>query len=199
MNNIFTLCSTSNKIQHFEGVIDPSIISWEDVADYFSVRTIKSVELIRTKKISIPKIRLYQDVDFILNEISTGASFCISKFFNVSYKTSVLWEQFCDWYPNLGVDFHLYGGLLPESTSFPAHNDLANNYIIQFDGQCEWVIYKEQASFEEAFNYNIIPEDRLTEERRIILNPGDIIYIPSGKYHKCIPLGKRLSLSVPIL
>jgi ribosomal protein L16 Arg81 hydroxylase len=97
------------------------------------------------------------------------------------------------------VDFHLYGGLLPESTSFPAHNDLANNYIIQFDGQCEWVIYKEQASFEEAFNYNIIPEDRLTEERRIILNPGDIIYIPSGKYHKCIPLGKRLSLSVPIL
>ncbi len=32
-----------------------------------------------------------------------------------------------------------------------------------------------------------------------ILKPGDMLYLPSGKYHKCKPLGKRLSLSVPIL
>jgi hypothetical protein len=189
-----------SKFVHFKDSIDPSFITFEDVADYFIPPTILNVELVQdSEKLQIPKIGIYQDKNFIMDKIKDGATFCIFKYINPNARTFRLFEEVCDYYPDKSVDFHLYGSILETSESFPAHNDLATNFIVQLEGQCEWVIYKETASYKEAYNYTILPEDKLTEETRVIVNPGDILYIPSGKYHKCIPLGKRLSLSIPIL
>jgi ribosomal protein L16 Arg81 hydroxylase len=185
---------------HTKEAINPDFLSWEDVAEYFIPFTTRNVDLIGSEgKIDIPKNGIYQYRDFIIQHIAKNHTFCISKFINVNPKTFRLFEFFCDLYPERGIDFHLYGGLDEKSNYFPAHNDLADNYIIQIDGQCEWTIYKEQATFDEALHYKILPENTLAEEYKSVLNPGDVLYIPSGKYHKCVPLGKRLSLSVPIL
>lgn len=197
--SIFTVCKSTNGFQHFTGAVDPNTITWSDVDDYLAPLSILNVELIRDAKISIPKLGIYQNKNFILQQIANGATFCISKFFNVNPRAFDLWSQVTDAYPGQGVDFHLFGGLTKDAKSFQPHNDLATNYIVQLYGQCEWIIYNEQATYAEALNYNLLPADQLTEQTRIILNPGDVIYIPSGKYHRCIPLGKRLSLSIPIL
>jgi ribosomal protein L16 Arg81 hydroxylase len=197
--NIFTVCRQLNNYQYFADATDPSIITWSDVADYFLSRTIQHVELIRDSKIDIPRVELFQDRDFITREIATGAMFCIKKFWQINWRSQQLWEMIVDEYPGLGVDFHLFGGLTADSKSFPPHNDLAANYIIQLDGQCEWTIYNERATYQEALNYVIYPADKLTVRSVQILNPGDVIFIPSGVHHACRPLGKRLSLSIPIL
>jgi hypothetical protein len=188
------------KFAHADKIINPEVITWEDVADYFIPFTTRNVELIGPEgKIDIPKKGIYQDRDFILNNIAKNNSFCITKFINANAKAFGLFEDFCDSFHEKSIDFHLYGGLDASSNHFPAHNDLADNFIIQLDGDCEWTLYKEQATFDEALHYKRLPENTLTEEYKTVLNPGDVLFIPSGKYHKCVPLGKRLSLSVPIL
>jgi ribosomal protein L16 Arg81 hydroxylase len=185
---------------HAKEAINPDFLSWEDVTEYFIPFTTRNVELIGSEgKIDIPKNGIYQDRDFIIHHIAKNHTFCISKMINVNPETFRLFEFFCDLYPEKGIDFHLYGGLSESSISFPPHNDLATNYIIQLDGECNWTIYNEQATYDEALHYKKLPEEQLSIEYETILKPGDILYIPSGKYHKCVPLGKRLSLSVPIL
>jgi ribosomal protein L16 Arg81 hydroxylase len=196
---IFSICRQLNEHKYFEAVVDPDLITWTDVADYFLPRTQQHVELVRDRKIDIPKTGRFQDHDFIVQEIATGATFCLSKFWNLNYKTQSLWDTFVDEHPGVGVDFHLFGGLTATAQSFPPHNDLAANYIIQLDGQCEWTIYNERATYQEALNYVVYPESKLTVKTQQILSPGDVLFIPSGIHHHCRPLGKRLSLSIPIL
>jgi ribosomal protein L16 Arg81 hydroxylase len=198
--NLIARLISENTFQHITEAITPDFINWEDVTDYFVPFTTRHVEVIgRNEKVDIPKKGLYQDRDFILKHISENHSFCISKFINVNPSVFRLFEFFCATYEKQTVDFHLYGGLSESSTFFPPHNDLATNYIIQLDGECHWTIYNEQATYDEALHYKKLPEEQLSIEYETILKPGDVLYIPSGKYHKCVPLGKRLSLSVPIL
>lgn len=200
MNSIiFDITKKLDRYVYFTEAMNPNIISWADVLDYISVRNIVNIELIKDKKINIPLDGLYFDSDFIRSEISNGTTFCISKFWNVNNKTNKIWQLFCDQYPDSGVDFHLYGGLTADAQSFPPHNDLAANYIVQLDGSCEWTIYNERASYQEALDYVVYPADQLSVKTVQVLNPGDVIFIPAGTHHQCRPLGKRLSLSIPIL
>lgn len=197
--SIFTICKTLDEFQYFKDAINTLPITWTDIDDFFSRHDILNVELIRESKISIPKQGLFQQRNFILQNIMTDASFCITRFFNVNARAFDLWETMCDAYPGQGVDFHVFGGISERAKSFPAHCDLAINYIVQLHGQCEWTIYNERASYEDNYNYNLLPEHQLTVQTKVLLSPGDALYIPSGKYHACKPLGKRLSLSIPIL
>ena len=36
----------------------------------------------------------------------------------------------------------------------------------------------------------------IVEDKNVILNPGDLIYIPSGMYHSVTPLSPRLGISM---
>jgi ribosomal protein L16 Arg81 hydroxylase len=199
--NIIEIIKSEEEFYHFNHTFDSNLINWIDVARFFMYDFTSNVELIGPKgKINIPTSNDgVQDKSFVVNKINENHSFVISKFKNINNQSLELYDEFCECYPNNTVDFHLYGGLTESSYTFPAHNDLASNFIIQLDGECEWIIYKEQATYDEALNYKKIPEEELTISYETTLKPGDILYIPSGKYHKCIPLGKRLSLSIPIL
>ena len=186
---------------HFNNIIDPNIFNWKDVCRYFTQQFITNVEIVgENKKLKIPTHNgIFQDHSYILKRIEEGHSFVISKFTNINNNLYDLYDEFCKIYPNKTIDFHLYAGLNKNSISFPAHNDLASNFIIQIDGECQWIIFKEHATREESENFVQKNESELTPSYVTILKPGDVLYIPGGKYHKCIPLTKRLSLSVPIL
>ena len=73
-------------------------------------------------------------------------------------------------------DVHIYGCIKGKERSFRKHNDPSHTFIIQCEGKCKWIV------------------DGLGEN---ILSPGDMISIPYLCYHECIPLSKRLSLSIP--
>lgn len=72
---------------------------------------------------------------------------------------------------------HAYASYKKGNVSFPSHWDFANNYIIQCEGRCRWIL---QGHFD------------------IVLTKGDLIFIPAKCVHQCVPLEKRLSLSFPL-
>jgi ribosomal protein L16 Arg81 hydroxylase len=188
-----------NKFIHFKQAIDFNIISWDDIIDFFNSQDVQKVQLIGP----YGKLKLrpneIQDTNFVISHINALHSFAITDAVTLNEKLSQLYKEFCLEYQKYNIDFHLYGSQFKHSYGFPAHNDLATNYIIQIEGRCEWTIYNQQATFEQAYNYEILPESSLTISYQSIVEPGDILYIPSGKYHKCTALEKRLSLSIPIL
>lgn len=72
-------------------------------------------------------------------------------------------------------DVHIYASLTG-GRSFPMHIDPSANYIIQCKGKCRWII-------QDKFD--------------IVLEEGDLIYIPPKWPHECKPLGERISISIP--
>jgi ribosomal protein L16 Arg81 hydroxylase len=73
-------------------------------------------------------------------------------------------------------DVHVYAGLNETSKSFGEHFDQSANFILQTEGKSRWVI----SNFLD-----------------VVMEPGDIVYIPKLYVHECIPLTKRISLSFP--
>jgi ribosomal protein L16 Arg81 hydroxylase len=93
------------------------------------------------------------------------------------------------------VTTNIYGGLDSTSKSFRTHADSQYVLILQLDGVSDWTI------FGETWNGNpsevICTNDSiLTVDFEYTLHPGDVLYIPYRRYHKCIPKSKRLSASV---
>jgi ribosomal protein L16 Arg81 hydroxylase len=89
---------------------------------------------------------------------------------------------------NGAADVHMYISLTDYSKSFGIHNDYPYNLILQVDGACEWRVWDTK----------IKPTAEHKPVIHTVLNPGDIIYIPTGVFHQCIPSGKRISLSIPV-
>ena len=70
-------------------------------------------------------------------------------------------------------DVHIYVSI-DNLRSFPLHFDDANNVIIQSEGKSRWVV-------PHYFD--------------VILEPGDMVWIPKFITHCCFPSTKRISLS----
>ena len=87
-------------------------------------------------------------------------------------------EKFKEKYPILKNckrnDVHIYAGQSHKSSTFGIHTDTSYTIILQCEGSCKW----------------ILPEDFEVE-----LYCGDILWIPKGTKHGCLPLSKRISLS----
>ena len=69
---------------------------------------------------------------------------------------------------------HLYFNISTKAETFGKHKDTMNVYFWQCQGVSKWIV----------------------ENDEVILNPGDLIYIPKGVYHNVIPLTPRLGVSM---
>lgn len=70
---------------------------------------------------------------------------------------------------------HLYFNISTKAETFGKHKDTMDVYFWQCQGVTKWII-----------------EDK----DEVILNPGDLIYIPRGINHNVIPLSPRLGVSM---
>ena len=70
---------------------------------------------------------------------------------------------------------HLYFNISTKAETFGKHKDTMDVYFWQCQGVTKWII-----------------EDK----DEVILNPGDLIYIPKGINHNVIPLSPRLGVSM---
>jgi len=80
---------------------------------------------------------------------------------------------------------NVYASPKAESKSFPAHRDGTENFLFHTEGKTKWTIYEEFAPSK--------PETIVDE---FVLEPGDLLYIPSYQYHKVDTIGPRILLSV---
>jgi len=69
---------------------------------------------------------------------------------------------------------HLYFNITTKAKTFGRHNDTMDVYFWQCQGVTKWILDNDE----------------------VILNPGDLIYIPKGVYHTVVPLSPRLGVSM---
>ena len=73
--------------------------------------------------------------------------------------------------------YDAYISLSSESKTFGKHNDTVHTWFWQCVGKTKWTVWDDK-------------------EYTYILNPGDVIFVPSEMYHLPIPLTPRMGLSL---
>lgn len=185
-------------------VVDPKgLVSWKIVEDIINTGKLP-IELIASgRQIDIPRQKYYwhrnyiQDKEFIIDAIREGLGFVILEYGTYNKNINDLCKLIEEYFPVL-CDVHIYGGLA-NSPSFGPHVDMPPNFIIQVEGTTTWKVFKNVASdlcsHGELNDSTLQPQFDLEFEQ--VLEPGDVIYIPSRRYHQALPSNKRLSVSIP--
>lgn len=113
--------------------------------------------------------------------LHSGMAFIITKYSFHNEYTNCLTAELEDHY-HVHPDLHIYGGL-EGSGSFAVHNDYPANIIIQAEGSTPWKIWKDTTQ---------------SPVIDVVLTAGDVLYIPPQMYHAAEPIGRRLSMSIPL-
>lgn len=180
-----------------------NILSWEDINNYINnffnyiPDQISVIDNDGFKKnfnyLKIPYDRIFRyPLKELVEDINGGSSFIIHNFTRFNKKINDIASEIENIFDGISLDFHVYAGLSENCRSFSIHKDTSYNFIFQLDGQSHWKVYNRNdgipySNFEHDDDLELLIDD--------ILTPGDLIYIPVGNYHKCIPLGKRISIS----
>jgi hypothetical protein len=137
------------------------------------------------------------DVKDLMDIFSDGHSLVINNFEWVGNDKLKICEEVESFFPEIRASLHIYCGL-DASRSFKIHEDYANNFILQVEGETHWKIYNNRASnMVGQVSYDIV-EDDLDCAIDTILCPGDLLFIPARCYHYAQPKEKRLSVSIPM-
>jgi hypothetical protein len=131
------------------------------------------------------------DINHIVKLLNKNHSFILTQ---MSCYNKAL-NYFCDRVDqrfNSASDVHIYGGI-DGSGSFKVHVDIPHNIIIQLEGKCRWTIY------DEKYEIGRVDQNKLTPVIECLMEPGDVLFIPSKQAHLCVPISKRLSASIPFI
>lgn len=190
-------------VLHMPNAVTWPVYDWNDVNRHFnSYATKDNIEIIKdTNKISVP---VQKDTNNWMPAGKIDRGEC-RKILNEP-NTGFVFIQGCDYHSpfianmcaNLEMIFngvagaHVYGGVSEtyNNSSFAIHWDKTLNVILQLDGESHWTVYDESGEEDKT-----ITEDEATPVYSELLAPGDLLYIPAGRYHKCVPKSRRLSLS----
>ncbi len=184
-------------------ISNPNIlISWYDVEEALNYNLFKFEIIQNGNKLPIPEMnyfwysKIIQDKKYIYDFIINGNAFVILEYRNKEINN--LLQQIENFFDVL-CDAHIYGGISEYSKSFTPHVDIPPNFILQIEGTTTWKIYKNCASdlFSQEDINSSVDKNILEIDKEVILSPGDILYIPSRRFHEAIPTGKRLSISIP--
>ncbi len=88
---------------------------------------------------------------------------------------------------NLYCSFKQHPGFLP-------HFDLMDVFVFQIDGEKDWTIYETQfenpmlkpGCHQMSFTREQHAENKGAIEKQVTMKPGDVLYIPKGKYHAAV-------------
>jgi hypothetical protein len=162
-------------------------LTWESIEYCLNNPQYYLIEIIKNgQKLNIPKNKNVwhdepvDDKKFIFDNINQGNAFVILNYSYYNLVTTQLMKELADKF-DVFPDIHAYGGL-EGSGSFNIHKDYPPNIIVQVYGETPWKIWKD-----------------LTEPPVIdlVLKPGEVLYVPGGLYHVAIPVGQRVSMSIP--
>lgn len=196
-----------DKPQHFEGAIEnpEQYVTWAEVEYCLNNPQFYDLEFLRDgQKVPVPEYQFvwgprHKSKTDCFDAFNDGCGLIINNFEHMDGKQKIL-DEIERQFPAIHAAMHVYCGIKGHG-SFNIHEDLAMNFIIQVEGETEWTVYKNRASYmvPQTTNLLISNEEYLDVAINVMLKPGDMLYIPARQYHCAKPKGKRLSLSVPMI
>jgi len=198
-----------------------NLLNWKQISDYFhDNRRLTNLQIFDGKnKIRNWDTKLYinRDLPTYVNSSQTRietATFYVSKKILASY-----WEKNCtiilprsslinedinnlcktyerDFSPQL-IDTNIYISREKNSSTFPAHIDLSENFLFHIAGSVEWKVYKKFQTNSASLSEEQEKEHEL--EFHKVLHPGDILYLPKNVFHKSITKEPRITISFPVI
>ncbi len=207
LNEKYYLCG--DRPLHFKGVMtEPHMYaSWVDVQHCLNNPWSYNIEILDENNKKMPLATVPEqwhkswhiEKREIFDLVNNGHTFVIGKYGHHNRYIEDLLQNIENKF-DVNCDVHLYGGLSAFSKSFKIHWDQPANYIIQLYGETRWRVFNERCS--TLINYTGFPhnpeEEDVTPALDVILEVGDLIYIPSRCYHCASPSDKRLSMSIPL-
>lgn len=153
----------------FKNFINTSVLNSDDIKHLYKNHPEEKIELIQDRiKYKPCKKEL---VNYKSTLVFIGAAGIKKEFLELKKVFELKFPQIkkaTSW------DVHIYFSFSGESTSFNTHVDQADNIILQTEGLSKWHL---PGFFDKT------------------LTTGDMIWIPKGIKHGCIPVNKRISLS----
>ncbi len=200
---------TDDSPQYWEGIVDnPSIFcNWKDVEHCINNPWFYDLKYVNKDDNSIlefPRFgRIWSDPpcgeqSILMDMFKDGHTLIINNAEFIHRKNQEILAEVEKYFPRVWAAMHIYCGW-SASRSFNIHEDLAQNFILQIEGETHWIVYNNRSSqlMGQERQCPIPPED-MDVALDVILKPGDIIYIPARTWHCAKPASKRLSMSIPM-
>lgn len=185
-------------------------VSWKNIEmclntpQNYSIESIScydgsKIKLQTTRCFWIPykEIPVKSELFDILND---GHTMIIADYSWHNEKTNELVKELEDMY-DIACDIHVYCST-KSSKSFNIHDDLPSNIICQVEGKTRWKVYDNRSS--HLYNIASLPQEcKMNPDKYFttvideVLEPGDILYIPSRQFHAADPFESRISMSIP--
>lgn len=196
-----------DKAKLFKNAVDnyTDFCSWEEIEYSINRPSLFNFELIdkieNKDRIEIPREKLYwgnnetQHSKFISKAVNDGNGLIILRWEDANQNTFDMCEMLEKVF-DVCASAHVYCGL-EEAKSFNIHTDYPSNFILQVFGKTRWKVYKNRLSSLIRSGKFILQEKDLEIDFDVVLEPGDIIYVPSKMYHIALPDSPRISISFP--
>jgi len=199
-----------DKPHYFKGLIENTsdLATWKSIEECINNPQFFNFELVGrdNMKLDIPAYnkawitdKPVQEKSFVAEHVSNGDTLIITNygFYNKSINSLLdTFEKIFD----VNAAAHLYCGRKAGSKSFNIHEDYPVNFICQIEGKTRWQVFNNRISYlhRTGIMNNQLNEDMLDKEIDVVLEPGDVLYIPSRAYHAAIPEDEsRISISIP--
>lgn len=84
----------------------------------------------------------------------------------------------------------------PNTQNYPVHRDVMDVFLVQRLGNIEVSFFKTEDDIKSPVNIKPkIAEEKDYELVKVLMKPGDMVYIPRGVYHYINPLESRMTYS----
>jgi ribosomal protein L16 Arg81 hydroxylase len=135
--------------------------------------------------------------------LESGHSFLMANMSQINPKVAVLIDAVEARFAGARADLHLYVSPTDEGTGYDAHRDYPQHKLyLQVIGNTSWQIFDHSAELaQDVSSVKETDEGRyLTKAMEFTLRPGDVLYMPPGRFHKVRNhQGPRVSFSIPFV
>jgi len=188
------------------------IITWEKFSDYIhNDRAVSGFQIITPEgKLCMEKNNAFKgrkpswsridhfDKKYAHELWNQGCSIILTKASLISPAMSALSGAVERQFKGSAADAHLYCSPVKNALTFPCHRDSDNNFLVHAIGKVRWKVYRVFAGKNAPANLTKQQEKEMQLRYDETLTVGDLLYIPTGLYHKAIPQGARVSVSIPL-
>lgn len=101
-----------------------------------------------------------------------------------------------DQYFQCHSDAHVYFSTTDRSCSFDFHCDRPGNFVLQVTGSSHVIVIDKYG--DEPTAYPAVDRNSAPVLLDVIMNPGDVVFLPSMMMHKFTPQTARISISYPL-